>query len=585
MLNKFLSNLPYNPSLLNDFSFYKSRLQKENSIRAVGIIMLILSLIVQVFAAAIPAEKSLAYSGNNVIPSAPVTTLGDLESKYKAHADVKALYNRFGINADDMKASRAKNTSFNFQEQGSKGTRTVGRINFASTRDNNLGSFEGTTFYSRSASEWSGSTPAYFFGKHKGTDNNWWYVWVLKDCGNIAYRTAPPPSKDEPVDVPDEPVEQPSQPIVNPELSCTGLYADQTIGTRRLTTRLTASYSANQANLVNGITFDFGDGEVYRHNGVIIDHTYANDSRETKVFTAKVTINSPLGDTTSPICQTNVTVMPENCPNNPALAPDDPACKVCEYNSSIPSIDEKCRPVCPYDPSILDNDERCKDVCKLDSTLSPDDPKCNCLTENQTNDDSLSCLDLVVSKSAVNVTQNLSYEKTVETKAKANDVIEYTLTIRNNGILDKTDYTTEDYIGDLLDYSVLDEDFLATQNGKYLSDSKKVIWENQTIPANGKITNTFRVKLKPKLPVTNQPNTTSPDFDCKMQNGYGNEVVIPVNCGLVKKVEQLPNTGPGTTIGLSFAITSMGGYFFARSKMLSKELKIIRKIYTSSGGK
>lgn len=591
MLNKFLSNLPYNPSLLNDFSFYKARLQRENSIRTIGIIMLILSFIVQVFAAAVPAEKSLAYAGNNVIPSAPVYTLGDLTNKYNDRADVKALFNRFGLDSSDMSASKAQNTNFNYQQQGSQGTRTVGRVNFASTRDHNLGSFAGTNFYSRSAAEWSGSSDAYYFGRNKGTDNNWWYVWVIKDCGNIAYRQAPPPEngieKIEPEPSP-QPASQPftqTNPAIAPQVLCTGLYADQPIGTRSHTTRLTANYAANQANLVNGITFDFGDGVVYRHGGVIIDHTFTNDTRATKVFTVKVTINSPLGDQTSPVCQTNVTVMPENCPNNPNLAPDDPACKLCEYNSSIPSNDEKCRPVCEYDASILDNDPECKQKCELDSSLAPNDPKCVCLTQNQPEDSSINCLDLVVSKSAKNITQNLTDQQTTKKKANANDVIEYTLTTKNNGILDMNDYRTEDYIGDILDYSSIDTEFLATQNGKYDPNSKKVIWEGQTVPANGKLVNVFRVKLKPKLPLTNQPNTTAPDFDCKMQNGYGNEIVIPVNCGIAKKVEQLPNTGPGTTIGASFAITSIGGYFFARSKLLAKELKIIRKMYTSSGGK
>jgi hypothetical protein len=67
-----------------------------------------------------------------------------------------------------------------------------------------------------------------------------------------------------------------------------------------------------------------------------------------------------------------------------------------------------------------------------------------------------------------------------------------------------------------------------------------------------------------------------------MQNGYGNELSIPVECPVLKQVEQLPNTGPGATLAFAFGITVISSYFFARSWLMAKEIGIIRKEYQHS---
>ncbi len=137
----------------------------------------------------------------------------------------------------------------------------------------------------------------------------------------------------------------------------------------------------------------------------------------------------------------------------------------------------------------------------------------------------------------------------------------------------------EDYIGDLLDYATLDTDFLATQGGSFNPTAKTVSWDNQTLPANGQLTKSFRVNMKSPIPSTNTPHATATDFDCKMQNGYGNEVVVPVECSALKTVESLPNTGPGTTVAVTFAVAVLSGYFFMRGRLLAKEVGIIKKSY------
>lgn len=568
MFKKIVSAIPYSPSAIDQIGFYTARLKREEALRKLGLVFVILSMFIQIVAVSFPAEKSLAASDNDVIRGG-VTSIGQLKSKYDAHADVRALYNRFGINGNDINDAGVDNVSFNFKNQGSLNTRTVGRTNFASTNDHNLGSFGGTTFYSRSAAEWNGSTPAYYFGKHKGTDNNYYHVWVLKDCGNIAYRKTDAPDK--PVVNPPSPPPKtpttptaPTPPPTTPTVACGRLVADKTSGTKFISVRFTGSYDASQSNIVNGLTFDFGDGTVVRHNGPVIDHEYTNNTTQPKTIIARLTINSTVGDRTSAACTTTITILPEVCALNNALLPNDPRCAVCPYNSSYTIDDPRCKPA---------------PVCENDPTLKPDDPKCKCPDNPSITATDPKCTTPGKLKKVRNITQNLSPEKTLTTRVKPGDVLEYSLITTNTNIVPKTNITVDDYVGDILDYAVLDTAQITKDGGTFNTQTRTIRWENQRIPARGELVKTFRVTVKNPVPSTNSPNSTSTDFDCKMQNGYGNELSLSVECPVLKSVEQLPNTGPGATLGIAFGITAIASYFFARSWLLAKELGIIRREY------
>lgn len=484
MFKKLVSNLSFSPSTIDQVAFYAKRLKQEDSVRRLGLILIIFSMFVQIFAAMIPPERSMAASNNDVIPGG-INRIEDKVSKGKIverglkgevsrRADVKALYNRFGLQENSMNTTgSAQNTDFNFKYQGSQGTRTVGRIDFDNTVDNNLGSFAGSTFYSRSASEWNGSTPAYFFDKQKGTDGKYYYVWVIKDCGNIAYRLA--------------------------------------------------------------------------------------ESEGAVVTVNPPTIAIPPAPTPAPQPAPEPAPTPTVAPPPPVPAPTPPV-PIPEPDTPKPAPE----PVCENDPTLKPDDERCKCVDNPQITATDDD----CATPTR-------------SKSTKNITQNLDPSQTVNTKAKAGDIIEYTLTTTNSNVVERTGYIVEDYIGDLLDYAELDMQFLATQGGSFSPDKKAVIWNDQTLPAKGELKNTFRIKLKNVLPSTNQPNATAPDYDCKMINAYGNEIAIDVECPVLKQVETLPNTGPGTTIAVTFLVVVISSYFFMRNRLLAKELAIIKKTHQS----
>jgi hypothetical protein len=195
---------------------------------------------------------------------------------------------------------------------------------------------------------------------------------------------------------------------------------------------------------------------------------------------------------------------------------------------------------------------------------------------------------LTPSKSAQNLTQNLSSSDTIKTKANAGDVIEYSISTHNSYNYDRTNYTISDYIGDVADYADIDQAFLAQQGGNFDNASKTVSWIAQTVKANSDMIKKFRVTVKSPIPSTNQPGAMTTSFDCVISNKYGTEVSIPINCPPAKTAEYiatvLPNTGPGTSIFIGAVLTIFVAYFFARSRLLGKELELVRVEYATGGG-
>lgn len=132
-------------------------------------------------------------------------------------------------------------------------------------------------------------------------------------------------------------------------------------------------------------------------------------------------------------------------------------------------------------------------------------------------------------------------------------------------------------------------------DGGSINQNNVVSWSAQNINAHGSISHTITVVVKSPVPSTPNPCpatvTPCPDsgsFDLIMTNTFGNTVNIRLRPSLIKKTETLttktlPNTGPGTAVVISFLMASIVGYFFARSRLLAKEVDLIRQDYISGG--
>lgn len=188
------------------------------------------------------------------------------------------------------------------------------------------------------------------------------------------------------------------------------------------------------------------------------------------------------------------------------------------------------------------------------------------------------------SKTVRNITQDKTGELAQKTTVRGKDVLEYKLATTNAQNYERTNIEVSDYIGDILDYAELDEAFLKEQGGTFDKATNKITWSNVTIPANGEVLHAFQVKIKDPIPSTNLPSAMTTNFDCKISNEYGNEITINVSCPLVKGIETLPNTGPGSSLMALTGITFIVGYFFSRSRLLAREMDLVRIDYASTGG-
>jgi uncharacterized repeat protein (TIGR01451 family)/LPXTG-motif cell wall-anchored protein len=101
--------------------------------------------------------------------------------------------------------------------------------------------------------------------------------------------------------------------------------------------------------------------------------------------------------------------------------------------------------------------------------------------------------------------------------AKAGDVVEYTLTTKNNGGV-ATDFVVTDDISDVLEYS----DIAFVSDGGAVS-SNVVTYKSVSLAPGATVSNTFKVRVKNPLPNTPQSGT---HFDYTMQNTYGNLVTV-----------------------------------------------------------
>ncbi|MBA3757905.1 hypothetical protein H0X09_03535 [Candidatus Saccharibacteria bacterium] len=192
-----------------------------------------------------------------------------------------------------------------------------------------------------------------------------------------------------------------------------------------------------------------------------------------------------------------------------------------------------------------------------------------------------------LSKAVTNVTQKVSNAD--GTSVKSGDIIEFKLTTKNVTSSDYRNYQGDDYFGDVLQYAELIDHSELSNQGLVLDSQNHLKWTTLNLKANSSEVKTIRVKIKEIIPSTNSPSSLSPDYNCAISNDYGNEVTMSVDCPIVKTVAQsastsLPNTGPGTTLAIAGSVAVVAGYLFARSRIMIRELEVIKAEYTLGGG-
>lgn len=253
----------------------------------------------------------------------------------------------------------------------------------------------------------------------------------------------------------------------------------------------------------------------------------------------------------------------------------------CQYNKKILANDSKCFAPCPVKGKvhIPKDSAECFEPCPYNSTIDTKNPACKPCEASQTKEDLTACLQY--SKTATNKTQN--FPDANGTTAKSGDTIEYTLKTTNQGKATITQYAISENISDVLDYASV-----VNTHGGTINDSNIISWPAQDIAGGKTIEKLITIRIKDPLPDTPTSSSDPGHFDLAMTNVYGNTVTIKLPPSVVKSTEivttQLPNTGPGTSLIAAFTITLVTGYLFARSRLLAKELDVVRVDFSSNGG-
>ena len=190
MFKKLLANLPFNPSLIDQVSFYCGRLRREAAIRRLGFLFVMAALVVQLIATLYPAQQSLAASPNDVLDG--ISSKNDILQAWDANThSIRDVYSKFGITRDNIAgiAGQSPNSTVvsTARDYWSVGHLPLNAFGISSRnwgeRTVNIGN---STIYERPLHAWdthgSSSYPAYHGKNRYGVD-----FWILKTCGNPTF--------------------------------------------------------------------------------------------------------------------------------------------------------------------------------------------------------------------------------------------------------------------------------------------------------------------------------------------------------------------------------------------------------------
>ena len=198
MFEKIISNLPYNPSLIKDLGFYARRIRKEESLRRLGLVFIVLAFFVQFFAVISPPSPSEAASTNDMINggfSRISELVADCKSNLKQYQTIIKYY---GLSCADLASGQTVSlvsTSYN-KKLFSMGWNPQGSVNAVTHKptDEQPANIPGVgTLYWRYL--WSWDTGAYStYEAVKVTSHLTGKTYfILYTCGNLVSIGVPIP--------------------------------------------------------------------------------------------------------------------------------------------------------------------------------------------------------------------------------------------------------------------------------------------------------------------------------------------------------------------------------------------------------
>ena len=567
MFRKLVSNLAFSPALVGQLGFYAKRLRKEEATRRIGLIFTALALVVQSFAVFSPPEAANAAGSNDFIRGG-FSSKEDFMKHSRANTNnIKDLFNQIGITEQNLKDTKwgkvnskevyswGNNPHFSAKQGESKYvayTKSGGKKNFYQ-RPLHLWD---TTAYTKK----NGSTYDALVGKNKDGK----YFALLKICGNLALKHKPPAPKcptgttgtypncvTPPKKCPYPGKEHLPEGDKNckPEPKCTipgkehlpandpackpdPVAACQSLKIIKLVDKYQLDGAATAANGAKVTGYEY----VIKRDGKVIDTITQSSSELTDIattkqtvqgtYTVELTVKTSIGDKPSPDCVKTFTIpAPKMCPLNPKLLESSPECQPC-----------------PDDETLWIKDTAC-------------------------------AAELINSKTAKNATQG-NVDAT-STTAKAGDKIIYSLNLVNKGKA-PADVVPVEELRDILEYATV------IDTGGGALNETTLTWPSVKLAAGESQTRMFTIQIVNDIPAMGKGVSDETSFDCRIDNTFGNTISVNVDCPVQKQiieqtVAELPHTGPGENMLFAGITIAVVGYFYARSRQMKKEVRLIRR--------
>lgn len=524
-----MSNLPFSPALVGQLGFYARRLKREEATRRLGLVFTALALVVQSFAVFSPPEPANAANPSDFIYGG-ISTKEQLLTAYDASArgngDIKKIFDYAGITRAELAGTQSGTVNSISRGKGSEAWLSWGRAHrFSAAQGEVKHDANGVTVYSRplwrfdstSYTTRNGSTYQAFVG----TSAKMGSFAILKDCANLVTTklpTTPPP---------------PPPPAPSPEASCIALSIKRIDRTRY---SMTATAQVKNGASISNYAFTIKKGTTTVASQSVASSSSSATSQvftlnESGAYNAAVEVTTSLGKRSGAACLSQFTVSPP---------------EKCIYNPNLTKEDRECQP-CPDNPDLWYKSEECA-------------PK------------------VASGKEATNLTQGNTRAETVT--ANAGDRIEYRVSLYNVGKVPATTTFNEE-LADVLEYATIQDN----GGGTFNQQAQTLGWGSITLKPGEKTTRSFVVALKNEIPATSRGTSDPTSYDCIMTNAFGDTINVNVNCTSPKLVEQivseLPSTGPGENVFFAGVIGSFVTYFWARSRQMAKEVRLIRKDFNS----
>lgn len=541
MFKKLLSNLPFNPSLIGQVSFYAQRMHKESALRRSGLIVLTLAMFVQMFAVITPPEPTLARSGNDIIEGGFTTRDQAVLHCLNSSIDFRTILDHHGVDCTALaNAETVTIRSTDYSKQlDSMGRwpqgQTIERTG-KPTHEYSV-SIGGTTYYMRNL--WAWDSGAYSTYKVLRMKNKYGQtIMVMYNCGNIVTidRYSPPP-----------PPNTPKTP--KPEI-------------RKENTPSSA------VSVGDKITYSL----FYRNNGTgNMTHAHIRDILPQNTELVSV---DPGGNKHSITGSRKVLDFWHNVTNE-VIGPS-PQWYVVRYTVKVTGVPGGNNTICNNATFESDKaDTSSNEVCNLVRKQPTPPPPTIDLPQPPGSPNT------VVTKKARNITQNIADANGMT--AKAGDEIQYILSVKNTGSATAKGFVFKETMGDVLEYADLKD-----LDGGTIDDYQIITWKAVDIAAGATVNKTVRVKVKDPIAETPVSVSNPGSYDLVMTNVYGDTVNIKLPAAPVKVAEQtvqhLPNTGPGESLAAIVLLTIAASYFFARSRLIAQEVDVVRNDFATSGG-